>query len=189
MNTQRPLLHRRGQLLLPLISAALLWGCASAPKPAESAGERLSGRLSVQVAHNSAGTQQGGSASFELQGRPEAGQLELSTPLGTVAARARWQPGLAVLQQADKETRYADLDALTRELLGEAVPVTALFDWLKGRPWPGAASQPRADGQPGFKQLGWTIDLSRFVDGLINAQRLEPTEVSLRARLDPPERR
>lgn len=177
---------RRTWLLLPVM-ATLLWGCASAPKPADFAGERLSGRLSVQVANNTAGTPQGGSASFELQGTPEAGQLELSTPLGTVAARARWQPGLALLQQADQETRYVDLDALTRELLGEAVPITALFDWLKGRPWPGAVSQPRDDGQPGFKQLGWTIDLSRFVDGLINARRLEPTEVSLRARLDKPE--
>ena len=189
MNAQLPLLHRRGQLLLPLMTAALLWGCASTPKPADFSGDRLSGRLSVQVAHDTAGTPQGGSASFELQGGPEAGQLELSTPLGTMAARARWQPGLAVLQQADKETHFEDLDALTRELLGEAVPVAALFDWLKGRPWPGTASQPRDDGQPGFKQLGWTIDLSRFADGLINAQRMEPTEVSLRARLDPPERR
>lgn len=181
---------RRPRLLWSgLIATALLASCASAPKPADFAGDRLSGRLSVQVAHNSAGTPQGGSASFELQGTPEAGQLELSTPLGTVAARARWQPGLALLQRADEETRYADLDALTRDMLGEAVPVAALFDWLKGRPWPGAVSQPSDDGQPGFRQLGWTIDLGRFVEGLINARRLEPTEVRLRARLDPPEPR
>lgn len=184
----RPALFSQWSRRLPaLLAAALLWGCASPPRPADYAGLRLSGRLSVQVAHDTAGTPQGGAASFDLQGSPETGQLELSTPLGTMAARARWQPGLAVLQQADKEMRYEDMDALTRELLGEAVPVGALFDWLRGRPWPGAASQSRADGLPGFEQLGWTIDLSAIKDRLIKAQRLRPTEVNLRARLDPPE--
>lgn len=172
-----------------LLLCASLWGCATAPKPAAFAGDRLSGRLSVQVAHNSGGTAQGGAAAFELQGTPEAGQLELSTPLGTLAARASWQPGQALLQRSDTETRYADLDALTRDLLGEAVPVVALFDWLKGRPWAGALSRPRLDGKPGFRQLGWTVDLEHHHEGLINAHRKEPTEVQLRARLDPPEAR
>ncbi|MBT9455868.1 MAG: outer membrane lipoprotein LolB [Burkholderiaceae bacterium] len=172
-----------------LLLCASIWGCATPPKPAAFAGDRLSGRLSVQVAHNSGGTAQGGAAAFELQGMPEAGQLELSTPLGTLAARASWQPGQALLQRSDTETRYADLDALTRDLLGEAVPVAALFDWLKGRPWTGAASHPLIDGKPGFRQLGWTVDLSSYAEGLINARRKEPTEVTLRARLDPPEPR
>lgn len=172
-----------------LLLCASLWGCATAPKPAAFAGDRLSGRLSVLVAHNSNGTAQGGAAAFELQGTAEAGRLELSTPLGTLAARATWQPGQALLLRSDTETRYADLDALTRDLLGEAVPVAALFDWLKGRPWTGAHSLPLIDGKPGFRQLGWTVDLSSYAEGLINAQRKEPTEVTLRARLDPPEAR
>ena len=36
-------------------------------------------------------------AAFELQGRPEAGELNLSTPLGTVLGQARWAPGSVVL--------------------------------------------------------------------------------------------
>lgn len=185
----RPASFRHLSQRLPaLLAAVLLWGCASTPRPADYAGLRLSGRLSVQVAHDTAGTPQGGAASFDLQGSPEAGQLELSTPLGTMAARARWQPGLALLQQVDKEMRFEDMDALTRELLGESVPVAALFDWLRGRPWPGAASWARADGEPGFEQLGWTIDLGAIKDRLIKAQRLRPTEVNLRVRLDAPEK-
>lgn len=176
--------------LVALLLCAALWGCASVPRPPAFAGDRLSGRLSVQVAHNSGGTAQGGAAAFELQGTAEAGQLELSTPLGTLAARASWQAGQALLLRSDTETRYADLDALTRDLLGEAVPVAALFDWLKGRPWSGAVSHPRLDGKPGFRQLGWTVDLSGYAEGLlINAQRREPTEVNLRVRLDPPDAR
>jgi hypothetical protein len=57
--------------------------------------------------------------------------------------------------------RFADLDALTREVLGESVPLEAWFDWLHGRPWPGAASTPEPGGA-GFGQLGWAVDLSRF---------------------------
>lgn len=185
MNRAATLARRLGPLLL----IASLWGCASAPKPAALAGDRLSGRLSVQVAHNSGGTAQGGAAAFELQGTPEAGQLELSTPLGTLVARASWQPGQALLLRSDTETRFANLDALTRELLGEAVPVSALFDWLKGRPWAAAPSLPLVDGGPGFRQLGWTVDLARYAEGLITAERKEPTEVMLRARLDTPDAR
>ena len=87
-------------------------------------------------------------AGFELQGVAEAGRLNLSTPTGQVMAQARWQPGRVVLVTPQGETPYASLDALTREVLGESLPVAALFDWLHGRPWPGAGhvAQP-----PGFR--------------------------------------
>jgi hypothetical protein len=76
-------------------------------------------------------------------------------------AQARWQPGSVVLVTPQGSRRFADLDALTREVLGESVPIEAWFDWLHGRPWPGAASTPQTAGT-GFRQLGWTVDLSRF---------------------------
>ena len=38
------------------------------------------------------------------------------------------------------EAAYADLDALAAAALGEGVPMLALFDWLRGRPWAGAPS-------------------------------------------------
>ncbi len=170
-----------------LLSAAslLIGGCASlSPKPANVMAEgdvRLSGRLSVQVA-GSGGRASGGNAGFELLGNPRAGTLELSTPLGSLVARATWGPAEATLQTPEAERNFADLDALTRELLGEAVPVAALFDWLRGRPWPQVPSQPSADG---FIQLGWHIDLSRLQDGLILATRTAEPVVTLRARIEP----
>ena len=86
-------------------------------------------------------------------------------------AQARWSPGEVVLvDAAGRDARFADLDALTREVLGESVPVEAWFDWLRGRPWPGAPSTPQA-AAPAFEQLGWRVDLARFAEGWIAATR------------------
>lgn len=173
--------------LLPLLLAALLLaGCSSLARqtpPTVADGDvRLNGRLTVQVAGGSGGRASGGNASFELIGNPAAGQLELSTPLGSLVARASWRAGEVRLQTPEDERRFDDLDSLTHELLGEPIPVAALFDWLRGKPWPQAANTPSANG---FAQLGWQIDLSRFPEGLIVATRVAEPVVTLRARLDP----
>jgi len=174
---------RSGALLL---AALLLSGCANlsrqTPPPAADGDLRLSGRLSVQVA-GGGGRASGGNAGFELAGNPAAGQLELSTPLGSLVARATWRDREVILQTPENERRFEDLDALTRELLGEPVPVAALFDWLRGRPWPQAAHTPAPSG---FEQLGWQIDLTRFSEGLIVATRQAEPVVTLRARIDQP---
>lgn len=168
------------------LAAVLLSGCASVvrqPPPVVAEGDvALSGRLSVTVA-GGAGKATGGAAGFQLSGNPAAGQLDLISPLGTLAARASWGAGAVSLQTPEDERRFEDLDALTRELLGEAIPVAALFDWLSGKPWPQAASVTTPQG---FEQLGWQIDLARFSEGLIVAVRRADPVVTLRARLDRP---
>jgi outer membrane lipoprotein LolB len=169
---------------LRAVAAALLAfalaGCAHLDKaPAAAEGEaRLSGRISVTVAGSVHNRGTGGAASFELFGGPQAGRLELTSPLGALVARASWRPGLVTLQTTSDERRFDDLDALTRELLGEPVPVAALFDWLKARPWPAAPHRPTADG---FEQLGWRIEPR--LPSLVAIRLAEPT-VTLRARLD-----
>jgi outer membrane lipoprotein LolB len=170
--------------LAAVLLALALSGCASLQRepapPAVDSQARLTGRISVNVAGGN-GRASGGSASFELIGSPLAGRLELSSPLGALVARAQWQPGLVSLQTPEQERRFEDLDALTRELLGEPVPVQALFDWLQSRPWAGAAHAPMGNG---FEQLGWRIDLSRRTEGVLLAMRLAEPVVTLRARLD-----
>lgn len=161
------------------LALALLAGCAQLPREAAPTTEsRLSGRISVNIAGSTHSRGTGGAASFELTGDAEAGRLELTSPLGTLVARASWQPGRVLLQTPDQERRFDDLDALTRELLGEAVPVAALFDWLQGRPWPAAPHQVAAGG---FEQLGWRIEPRLPV---LVATRLAEPVVTLRARLD-----
>ena len=106
-------------------------------------------------------------------------------PLGTLLAQARWAPRQVVLATPQGESRFADLDALTREVLGEAVPVAALFDWLRGRPWPGAASTALVPAsEPGFQQLGWAVNLARFDRAAVTAQREQAPTVTVRAQLD-----
>ena len=175
---------RMAALILPLLVAA----CAVVPR-AESplGGEALSGRLAVHVDGADGAAARSMSAGFELLGDPQIGRLNLSTPLGNVLAQARWAPGSVVLATPQGETSFADLDALTREVLGESLPVAALFDWLRGRPWPGAASTSTiAPAEPGFEQLGWVVSLARFDEAWVAARRERPPVVTVRAKIDRP---
>ncbi len=169
-----------------LVSALLVAACASVPT-APTSGDALSGRLAVKVDAWNGAAARSVSAAFELQGDPKTGRLNLSTPLGSVLAQARWSPGSVVLVTPQGERQFADLDDLTGEVLGESLPVPALFDWLRGRPWPGAASTATAPpAEPGFEQLGWTVSLARFDEAWVVATRAQPPVVTVRAKLDRP---
>ena len=176
----------RSAVAIGLLTAGLLGGCASVGQRAPEGVATLSGKLSVRVDATAATPARSESGNFELKGTPENGQLDLSSPLGQVMAQARWSGRRAWLTTSQGEIAYPDLDALTQEMLGESLPVAALFDWLRGRPWSGAPSQPNeAPANPGFRQLGWSVDLARFPDGLISAQRAQAPAVIVRARVDP----
>ncbi|HYE70583.1 MAG TPA: outer membrane lipoprotein LolB [Aquabacterium sp.] len=169
---------------MPALAALALVACATPPRPATpGAVEVLSGRLLVRVDSR---PPRSVSAQFELTGTPAEGALVLSGPLGATAAQARWARGEATLKSGDKETRYPDLDSLAEEALGERIPIAALFDWLRGRPWSGSATVPRRDGTPGFEQLGWRINLARSTEGWVEAERQTPPAVLVRAKLDAP---
>jgi outer membrane lipoprotein LolB len=156
--------NRRAALAL---GAAALAGCATTTTAPRAPGD-LAGRLSLRIEPADAPAR-AFAADFDLRGDAERGQLRLSGPLGATLADARWQPGRAELSRPDAASEtFATLDALALALLGEAVPLAALPDWLRGRPWAGAPSGAR-DG--GFEQLGWSIDLARQADGVIVATR------------------
>ena len=163
-----------------LLAAVFLSACASLPGATDELGAPLSGKLSVKVESE---PPRNVSAAFELRGNPETGQLDLTSPLGSVMARAHWQPGEVLLSTPDTKALYSDMGALTRDVLGESLPVAALFDWLRGRPWPDAPSQALAS-EPGFEQLGWTVSLAKFSEGWITARRAEAPVVTVRARLE-----
>ena len=166
-----------------LVVAIVAAGCTTVPpSPAAGAAEILSGRLALRVGPVADEAPRSVSAAFDLRGDSRAGTLGLSTPLGSMLAQARWSPAEVVLTTPRETRRFASLDALTREALGESVPIEAWFDWLRGRPWPGAASAP---SEPGFRQLGWRVDLAQFGAGTIAATRETPAPiVTVRVRLD-----
>ena len=188
--------------LAAFLVALLIAGCASVePAVPVTGGDAFAGRLSVRVEPAGSAPARSLAAAFDLRGSPAAGTLGLSTPLGSMLAEARWRPGAVVLVTPQGTRRFADLDALTREVLGESVPIEAWFDWLRGRPWPGAASAldvtptaianvstspPQPQPQPpSFRQLGWRVDLSQFDAGTIAATReTPPPVVTVRIRLD-----
>ena len=170
---------RIGRSAAVLAAGVVLAGCASVPAPdAAVLGGRIAVRVDSQPPRSLA-------AAFELRGDARAGSLRLVGPLGTTAADARWAPGEALLTTAEGSRAYAGTDELTAATLGERIPLAALIDWLRGRPWPQAPSAPAVD-PVGFEQLGWRIDLSRHDQGWIEAVRDTPPRVTVRAIVEPP---
>ncbi len=165
-----------------LLLAGLLTACASRP-PAAVGTDVLSGRMSLRVAASAGSAERSSTLAYDLRGNPQTGQIEFSTPLGSIVARASWAPGQVALTTEQGERRFADLDSMSREVLGEVIPVAALFDWLRGRPWPGASSRSTANG---FEQLGWQVDLSRFAESQLVARRETPPVVTVRALINRP---
>lgn len=175
--------RRRVGLGLASVLALSLGACATpAPRPVTDVA--LVGRLVAQVSEVPGEPARQFSAGFELRGHALSGELDLLSPLGTVVARARWHDGGVQLATANETYRFRSPADLSRRLLGEPLPLEALFDWLKGRPWDGA---PHTVQPAGFEQEGWQVDVSALsTKGLLAVQRDGPRPVRLRVRLELP---
>lgn len=147
----------RSRFIALLGAALLVAGCASPPKSVVPPGTQVwTGRLALNVEQQSS---QSFSASFELKGAPEAGELTLFTPLGGTAAVLQWAPGAATLRSGGQTRQFPSLEALAQEATGAPLPVAALFDWLGGKP---TAIE------------GWEADVSRVAEGRLQARRSAP---------------
>lgn len=135
----------------------LLTGCASPRMPVADPLAYWSGRMAIQVLRQPPESM---SASFELQGSAQKGELLMLSPIGTTLARLVWTPDGAQLIQGSKSVESIDLQTLVTRLTGTELPIAALFEWLAGRP----AMVP-----------GWQVDLSAHPQGRILAERLMPT--------------
>jgi outer membrane lipoprotein LolB len=164
--------------------SALLAACSTL-QPAATGSDTLSGRLSVQIDPRADAPAKIVAGAFDLRGSAERGDLQITSPLGTVIAQAQWRPGEVRLKSSEGERRFANLDALADEVFGEPLPLAALFDWLHGRPWAGAPSKALTSPAQGFEQMGWSVGLERFGEGLIVARRAAPPSVTVRAKLTP----
>jgi len=152
---------RRALLCLGLITA-LLSGCASPPPRAasETRQDVWSGRLALQVEEAQS---QSFSAGFELQGSAQMGELRLFSPLGGTVGVLTWKPGAATLQSGDQVRQFDSLEALAQQATGTALPIGALFDWLRG-------IETRVPG--------WEVDLSQVSQGRLRARRVDPAPVA-----------
>ncbi len=149
------------RLLLTAIATFSIAGCAQLTGGSKASVPRAtnawSGRMSLRVDSEPVQTF---SALFELRGSPEAGELSLTTPIGSTLAQLHWSPGEALLKNGSDTRRYASLDALIEAATGAAIPVAALFGWLEGR----------NDPVP-----GWRADLGQLASGRLQALRETPT--------------
>jgi outer membrane lipoprotein LolB len=164
-----------------LCACLVLLSACSTLRPDSADSPWTSGRLWVRVAASPERSAQSLSADFELRAAGDAGELRLTGPLGARLATAQWAPGQALLLTPAGTQRFQGLEDLSRQALGENLPLAALPDWLKGRPWPQAAS---VNNDAGFEQLGWQISLARQSEGWIEARRAAPPEVLVRVKLD-----
>ena len=161
----------RGWPGLALFAIFFIAGCAGNQRAAgqyDAQREEWAGRISLQVASEPV---QSFSASFELKGRAEIGELTLISPLGNVLAVLRWSPGQALLDRGSQDTqRFASVDELMERATGAAIPLSALFAWLQGN---------------NATASGWVADLTRHGEGRVSAKRTLPApEANLRVVLD-----
>jgi outer membrane lipoprotein LolB len=158
-----------------------LAGCATAP----SAPAAWQGRLALQVAARGTAPARSLTAAFELQGDESRGSLDIGSPWGTTAARARWSDGRYLLDDGQQTRQFGQFEDLAEQALGQRLPLAALFHWLRGKPWPGAShALLDAGAGPGFSQLGWQVETAALAEGLLTLTRTDPPATVLRLRLD-----
>jgi outer membrane lipoprotein LolB len=152
------------------IAIFFIAGCAVPTRAPGQKGQEVSdwsGRLALTVEDNQA---QSFSAAFELKGNADAGELALYNPLGSTLAVLDWAPGSASLRENRQTRSYGSLEELVRQATGTAIPVAALFDWLRGTYTP---------------VPGWRADLSQLAHGRLTAWRSVPAPAAeLRLVLD-----
>lgn len=151
--------------------------------------KRWSGHLSLKLEAWQDISADGGSFLFDLQSpvqndpvqanQLQAGQLDISTPLGTLMASIRWSADAAVLHTPDGQQHFDSLNALLQQTLGEALPINTLTHWLDGHADPSLPTMAttNASAPMTFAQAGWHIDASQLSQGLLRATRAGTTHI------------
>lgn len=156
-----------GQWALMALVLSLLAACASTPRPTPDNGEaHWQGRLAVKVYSK---PMQAFTANFDLTGRPDKGELLLTSPIGSTLARMQWDVGMATLTANGEQKTFGSLQELARKVTGTELPVTSLFAWLQGQ----------NETTP-----GWQVDLSELHNGRLQAHHVEETQAELKIILD-----
>lgn len=132
---------RRSLRLVPALTlAAVLAGCATGgaslpnanvPVAAYRDTVEFTGSLSVNYERD--GQHRNDSARYSWSQRPGNIDITITGPLGQTLATIQVTPQSATLTQPDRVPRTAkDIDSLTAQTLGYALPVDGLRDWMQG---------------------------------------------------------
>lgn len=169
---------------IPGVSLAvlLLPGCATVntvPKtvvlpdsPAAIKAWSMDGRIGVQS------PEKAWQANLYWEHDPKQDRLRISGPFSQGLVSIVVQNDLIFVNEGNGATHLSrDPDAMLRERLGFAVPLSSLRYWMLGVPDPDRSSLPMAgagDAAGGFQQAGWQIypDNLASVDGWMLPQKL-----------------
>lgn len=151
--------------LLALAVCLVQLGCATPGAPPVDAlipgTDRWVGRFSLTRTGEQVATERL-TVGFELSGNAREGELVLEGPLGARLARATWADDRpAWLERGNRVESFETMAALTEAVVGQPLPMHALFLWLKGT----EASAPP-----------WTADLTQWPNGKLTAWQTVGTE-------------
>lgn len=195
---ERPRACRRG-LAAAVCAGALLAGCAVPPAIQEPGGAQQAQALSrvgrfalhIKEADDRENAVQG---SFAWRDDGRELLLDLASPMGTVLARVQVTPEVSILKESNGQvTTAATPDELLGKVLGSAIPVAGLRDWMRGqlaaRPPAQVAERDEQGRALAFEQDGWRVNTQRFdalgPTRLQMARRHEGQDVDLRLVINP----
>lgn len=177
------------RLWMVLALALAAGGCAvtrtappAAVGPALSSAWTLQGRIGIQTGEQSL------SGAIHWLHRADADELMMTSPLGQGVARIVRSADGVVLDVPDQPLRRAaDVESLTREVLGYELPVSGLVWWVQASPAPGRAFEVRRDAAGRITQLrqdGWVIDYLQYTaDAPARPRKLSVAREGLEIRL------
>ena len=148
-----------------LALAAVLVACAAIPRaPRDPQPFDLLGRVAV--------TYSGGAVTANLRWEhsPAEDQIWLMTPTGQTLAFIVDSERGATLTRADRQQyKSSSVEALTRQALGWALPLSLLQYWVRGEPAPGSAAtaaERTADGKlAAVTQNNWNASFTYYTEG------------------------
>ncbi|HUP95306.1 MAG TPA: outer membrane lipoprotein LolB [Burkholderiales bacterium] len=151
------------RVLAALCAAVLLGACAAiAVAPRQPQAFDLLGRVLV--------TYSSGALTANLRWEHSAAedQIWLMTPTGqTLAYIVNSREGATLTRADQKQYRAASVEALTRQALGWALPLTLLQYWLKGEAAPGPVSGVERAGERviALTQNDWRVTFTYHTEG------------------------
>ena len=142
-------------VLLAVASCTTVAPVLYPPATVAEASFDATGRLSARRGND------GGAVHFTWAHAPGLDRLDVATPLGQVVARLRGDAtGVRVERPGEAPAAYADWNAMTRVVIGVAIPVEGLSTWIQGSPIAGVDFGIERDetGRPlVLRQRGWEI--------------------------------
>ncbi|ABM61767.1 lipoprotein insertase outer membrane protein LolB [Halorhodospira halophila] len=186
------------RLLAGLLAALVLSGCALLVPEDEREAQYeafLEERAELRdwsVAGRAALRAEGEAVSLSLrwEQRGEVYTINLSGPFGAGAVRIEGQPGRVTLRDGAGQSATAQSpEELLAAQTGHQLPVTALRDWIVGRPADGLEvdelSLDRVGRPDRLEQAGWRVDFQGWtdVDGVDLPSRVDLTRGSTQMRV------